>query len=174
MKEGYEVITLSGKAVSKLGAPSSMLIASRCFSLYFNCQHLLIQLPPPARSFFDFLCEEMRADTNSVIIDNKLKELFIGRIRQITSKKVTLSIESVNKYVLRLKKLNLILRHEQQKGYYLINPKYAAKCSKKARLAMIKKMIEERAMFEKDLQGLLATGVDANSDGQSVSAKSGK
>lgn len=112
------------------------------YTLYFNAQHLLIQLSPKERAFFDYLCEEMRFSDNNVFIDEPLKRHFIERLKRITNGKVTLTVNAVNKYVQNLNALGLIVRLELSK--YIVNPKYAYKGSGYQRKEYLKRLIQRR------------------------------
>ena len=126
------------------------------YYLYFNCQHLMVELGSEARCFFDYLCERMRSDTNEVKIDNTFKQDFVDQISKITSTKVNPSILSLNKYVSQFKALGLIIpTTNTQRGYYSVNPKYAYKGTKKDRLLLMANMIQEKINNKENLRGLI-------------------
>jgi hypothetical protein len=136
--------------------PRKIKIIDESYHLVFNCQHLLVELSPEARSFFDYLCEKMRSDNNSILINKSLKEAFIEHISRITSKKHVPAMNSLNQYVSLLKKLNLLLLPVGgQRAYYHINPKYVYKGTKKQREELLKKLIEEKEEAGQSLKGLL-------------------
>ncbi|MBK8788324.1 MAG: hypothetical protein IPN43_18020 [Chitinophagaceae bacterium] len=126
------------------------------YYLYFNCQHLMVELGSEARCFFDYLCERMKSDTNEVIIDSKFKQEFIVQINRITSTKVNPSINSLNKYVSQFKDLGLIIpTTNTRRGYYSVNPKYAYKGTKKDRLILMGNMIKDRIRNKESLRALI-------------------
>ena len=133
-------------------------VISDGYILYFNCQHLMLQLGTEARCFFDYLCESMRSDNNEVKIDTPLKKAFIEQITRITSKKVSPAINSLNKYVSNFKKLGLIISTvNTKKEQYSVNPRYAFKGRKKDRLTLIANMIKERIRNRESVRGLIDT-----------------
>jgi hypothetical protein len=124
--------------------------------LFFNAQHLLIQLGREARAFFDYLCERMRTDTNSILINKALKRDFIEHIGRLTGGSVQPSPNSLNRYVSVLKSLGLlVLDMNSQRGFYYVSPKYVYKGSKKGRLELLEKMIRERVNKKLSLKGLI-------------------
>jgi hypothetical protein len=126
------------------------------YTLYFNCQHLMVQLGTEARCFFDYLCERMKSDTNEVKIDALLKQDFIQHISRITSTRVSPSIHSLSSYVSTFKKLGLIIPTvKTQREFYAINPRYAYKGQKKNRLQLLANMIKERIRNRESLRGLI-------------------
>lgn len=128
------------------------------YYLYFNCQHLMVELGSEARCFFDYLCERMRSDTNEIKLDRKFKQEFTGQINRITSGKVNPSILSLNKYVSQFKALGLIIpTTNSQRGYYSVNPKYAFKGTKKDRLLLLANMIKDRIRNKESLRALIDT-----------------
>ena len=98
------------------------------YTLFFNAQHLLIELTSQGRAFYDYLCEQMNGINNNVTINTSLKENFIAHIERITSKKHSLSLRRVTIYKNQLIKLNLLIEMStKQSEFYCINPKYAFK-----------------------------------------------
>ncbi len=131
-------------------------VVNEGYHLFFNCQHILIKVPSEARAFFDFLCEKMRSDNNSIKIDKSLKENFIEQISRITSKKVIPAANSLNKYVSEFKQLGLILSLKNtQRGSYFLNPKYVYKGYRKDRIHFLKTLIEERIASGQSLAHLV-------------------
>src|SRR5947209_8057304 len=91
----YGVLKLKGKE----GNPVEVRFVQEGCYLYFNAQHVLLQLSPIMRSFLDFLCEKMRADTNTLEINKELKEGFVEHIKSITNNRKAPSVNSLNMYV---------------------------------------------------------------------------
>ena len=131
------------------------LVTKRIF-MFFNNQHLKIRLPSAARTFFDFLCENMRADNNAIIINQDLKREFIEFVSKITSKKKTITLSTINKYITLLKKSHLlILSPGSERGYYIVNPKYVSKGTKRARRELLQAVINEKIANKENLKGLI-------------------
>lgn len=147
-------------------------VISAGYTLFFNCQHLMVKLGPEARCFFDYLCERMKSDTNEVIIDSKFKQEFKVQINRITSAKVNPSINSLNKYVSQFKELGLIIpTTNTRRGYYSVNPKYAYKGTKKNRLLLVANMIKDRIRNKEDFGALIdrpEKGLGINYDGMGI------
>lgn len=142
---------LDGNPISK-----QIRVVTEGYTLYSNCQHLMVQLGTEARCFFDYLCEQMKSDTNEVKIDSQFKEGFIEHISRITSTKVSPAINSLNKYVSTFKELGLIIPTvNTQREHYSVNPKYAYKGLKKDRLLLLGNMIKERIKNRESLKGLI-------------------
>ena len=152
----YDFKTLKVNALDGSEIALKIKAVNAGYYLYFNCQHLLVELGSEARCFFDYLCERMTSDTNEVIVDSKFKQGFIDQISRLTSTKVNPSIHSLNKYVSQFKDLGLIIpTANTQRGYYSVNPRYAHKGTKKARLLLIEKMVKERIRNKESLRGLI-------------------
>ncbi len=84
-------------------------VVTEGYYLFFNCQHLLIQLKPLGRSFFDYLCERMRSDNNEILIDNSLKSDFKTHISTLTGNKHNPSIAALDKHLKAFKELGLLV-----------------------------------------------------------------
>jgi hypothetical protein len=154
----YDRITLKFNDLDGNPISKQIRVVGQGYTLYFNCQHQLVQLGTHARCFFDYLCEQMATDTNEVIIDNRFKEGFVDHISRITSTKVSPSINSLNKYVSKFKELGLIIPTvSTQREFYAVNPKYAYKGQKKDRLELLANMIKERIANGNSLRGLVDT-----------------
>ena len=111
--------------------------------LFFNAQHLLIQLSNKDRAFFDYLCEVMRYADNDVFIDEPLKSAFIARIKKITSSKTKITVHTIAKSIAKLKGLGLILNTDDR-ARYTVNPKYVFQGSAHSREKYLKALIENR------------------------------
>jgi len=109
--------------------------------LFFNAQHLMLQLQPYERCFFDFLCERMGPKDNNIFIGRPLKDSFLDFVKVIggDSTKATNTGSTVTK----LSKLGLLLSTNQT-GVYIINPKYVYKGGEKARSAYLQQLIQTR------------------------------
>ena len=113
------------------------------YTLFFNAQHLLIQLSANERAYFDFLCEKMTAKNNYITVNIEMKEAFIDHIDKITSGANTPSLASVTRYTSKLAKLNLlILMGTKMSEFYSVNPKYVFKGAAKQRVIALRKLIE--------------------------------
>lgn len=126
---------------------------SNGYTLFFNAQHLLIQLTPKERSFFDFLCEEMRLSDNAIFIDEPLKKKFATRLERISNSKIVITTNSTGKYVQKLNGLNLIVRVGL--ASYIVNPKYAFKGSPSQRKDCLKKLIQQRVSLGIPVQAFI-------------------
>ncbi|MCX6314983.1 MAG: hypothetical protein NTX08_09650 [Sphingobacteriales bacterium] len=152
----YKLIPLKINDLDGNPLPLKLRLPEEGYFLYFNCQHLLVELGSGARCFFDYLCERMRSDNNEVKIDGSFKKFFISQISRITSAKVHPSILSLNKYVSQFKDLGLIIPATgTQREYYSVNPRYAYKGKKKDRLLLMANMIKERIKNKESLRGLI-------------------
>jgi len=106
------------------------------------------------RSFYDFLCEEMRGRDNDITIDEVLKARYRSHLINFTGAKKTVTSNQLTKYVQKLKALGLILV-TQNKGRYIVNPKYAFKGGKASRLSYLKKLIETRVSAKLPIEHLI-------------------
>jgi len=131
-----------------IGSPKrtkKLSFVSSGVTLFFNTQHLFIQLNPKERALFDYLCERMNKVDNSLRIDTKLKEDFIRHISKITGKQISPSIKRVTSYLKNLVTPGLlILNGDKLSESYFVNPKYVFKGTAKQRIATIKLLIESR------------------------------
>lgn len=134
--------------VTEIGIPkknTKLKFVNSGVTLFFNAQHLLIQLHPHERSFYDYLCEKMKQSDNSVKLDTTLKEDFIQNISKITSNKSNPSLKSVTKYQKRLVSLGLlILQGNKLSDLYYVNPKYVFKGTQNQRTTSLTNLIESR------------------------------
>ena len=128
-------------------------IANGCM-LFFNAQHLLIQLSNKDRAFFDYLCEVMRYADNDVFIDEPLKSAFIAWVKVITSSKTKITGHTIVKSVAKLKGLGLILTTDDR-ARYTVNPKYVFKGSAHGREKYLKALIENRIGLNLSIAALL-------------------
>lgn len=133
-----DVLTPKGKVVKRAIGFKKLSCKN-----FFNAQHIFLQLPTKGRVFFDFLCENMDA-SNRVTIDLQFKNAFIDFINEITAKKTVISVDSVDQFILKLKKLGLIFSVNNTKSYYAVNPKYAYKGTEVSRLRLLKNIIHQR------------------------------
>lgn len=114
-------------------------------TLFFNAQHILVQLHPNERAFFDYLCERMNTTNNSIRIDSKLKDDFKSHIGKITTNKINPSIKSITRYVKKIVTLGLIiLNGSKLSEAYIVNPKYVFKGTNKQRIELLSSLIESR------------------------------
>lgn len=133
------------------------LVKKSC-RLYFNAQHNLLKLSTKERCFFDHLCERMCSD-NSIIIDREEKENFIKFLNRITSKKETLSLVSVNRFVSKLANNHLIYKvGTPGSSFYMLNPRYVFKGSEKLRWIAVKGLLQTLIDLKRPLEGLI--GID--------------
>jgi len=123
-------------------------------TLFFNSQHHLIKLSPVERSFFDFLCEQMRVLDNDITISEVVKTEFKEHLARVTGGKKKVTLNQLTKFVQKLSGLNLILK-TQNKGRYIVNPKYVFKGSESARIRYLKKLIENRVKLKLSVAGLI-------------------
>jgi hypothetical protein len=145
----------TGTKEGKLVYRKVRVVNEGCY-LFFNAQHLLIQLGSEARAFFDYLCERMRTDTNRILVDRALKQDFIEHIGRLTGGSVVPAMNSLNRYVSVFKNLGLlVLDISSLRGYYFVNPKYAYKGTKNGRVELLEKMIRERVNKKLSLKGLI-------------------
>lgn len=115
------------------------------FKVYFNAQHLLIQLNPLERCFYEYLVEH--SDINSrVFIDKNFKLSFIDFINTVIGSNIkNITYDKVNQIILKLNKLGLIISC-MIRGQYYVNPKYAHKGVEKNRIKNLKNIINERLL----------------------------
>jgi hypothetical protein len=112
------------------------------FKLYFNAQHLLFQLNPLERSFYEYIIEHSDAKSRIFIVkDFKLEYIqFIVSVIGNSVKNITEA--KVDQIVPKLKQLGLIISCNTR-GLYYLNPKYAHKGSEKTRMQNVKNILEE-------------------------------
>ena len=144
-------------------------VVNEGYILYFNCQHLLVQLGTDARCFFDYLCEKMSTDKNEVTLNAGFKKTFVSHINNITIGKVKPAINSLSSYVSDFKALGLIISTTgTQREYYTVNPRYAYKGLKKDRLRLLASIINDKIRNKESLRGLVdkpETELGINYDG---------
>ena len=145
----------SSQTTTSLHTKSIQFAQSAC-KYYFNAQHFLITLGAEARSFLDYLCEQMDAKTNRIIISRELRQSYVSFIRQVTSNRTKPKDGSLTQYVSKFKKLGLILPEAGNgSGYYVVNPKYFYKESENKRKLLLQELIQKRIKENKSLFGLL-------------------
>lgn len=126
-----------------------------CSNIYFNNQHLLIDLSGKEMSFLLFLVEKM-GHNNEINIDIKLKSSYIGFVSEITSKKKKISISSVDKYLKKLRSIGyVILLGSLKSTHYLVNPKYFYRSSELSRTHLIEKIITSRIKKKESIEHLI-------------------
>ena len=132
---------------------NSVGFTNYCVKLFFNAQHLMLQLQPYERCFFDYLCEQMGPKDNLIFIGKPLKEDFVDFIKRINGdrSKATNTAGTVTK----LNKLGLLLPTSKT-GVYIVNPKYVYKGVEKARSAYLQQLIQARINSKQPL-GFLIT-----------------
>ena len=138
-KENYTIIKISKKDSKENLINYSVHVVNTGCAWFFNCQHHFLKLNPIERCFFDFLCETMNVVNNKVTIDKELKEKFIDFAQEISGKTIEINLSTL---VGKLLKNNLILQ-TQTKSYYIVNPKFVWKGTKKQRLSFIKSLLEK-------------------------------
>lgn len=137
-------ITVTANLASPRGKKSIPFVKDG-YTLFFNAQHLLIELTANERALYDYLCEQMISRDNSLTVDTKMKQAFITHITEVTIGKHSPSSKSVTGYVNKLAALGLlILTGSKKSELYCVNPKYAFKGSAAKRIALLKRLIEER------------------------------
>ncbi len=155
----YSAIQVEGLTTKKKVVKRVVRFKKLGCKYYFNAQHIFLQLPNKGRVFFDFLCENM--DThNRVTLDLHFKKAFIDFIKEITVNKTAISLDSVDQFILKLKKLGLIFTVNDTKAYYAVNPKYAYKGSEETRLRLLKSMIEKRLLLGLPIDMLIGVSTD--------------
>lgn len=113
--------------------------------LFFNAQHLLLNLHAGERALYDYLLEKMVNKNNTITIDVAFKNDFIAHIAKITSNQTQYKLQSLSKYTKKLEELGLIISMSStNSGFYSVNPKYAFKGTEKQREATLKSLIESR------------------------------
>ena len=139
----------TGKSIEK-----KVKFINEGFTLFFNAQHHLLKLSAVERMFFDYLCEEMRAIDNDILINDEVKTKFQEHLMRLSGGKKNASLNQLTKFVQKLNGLGLILK-TQNKARYIVNPKYAFKDSAHARKKFLKKLIEHRVKLKLPVAGLL-------------------
>ena len=122
---------------------------------YHNAQHLLLQLSPKERGFYDFLCEQMSVDSNRIMIDKNLKDQYVLFLLKVSGSKVKVSHDTINKAVVKLSKLGLIFLVTDKKAFYTVNPKFAYKGTQQARNLLLKKIVNYRIKNNMDINMLV-------------------
>lgn len=142
--------TPAGKELSK----TVVFVADAC-RLFYNAQHLLLQLERGERAWYDFLCEQMDSG-NRVTVDKALRQQFTTFVANVTSSSTTYSESSVTQYTTKLARLGLILKEGGgNSGYYLVNPKYAFAGTEAARKSLLQILIEEKIYAGESIQHLI-------------------
>jgi hypothetical protein len=118
-----------------------------------NHHHLYHKLTKDGIVFFQYLCQQMR-DDNSIYIDVNFKNQYIDYLTKIVGKDAAVTINTLNKYVQQLKKLQLIIPKEKR-AFYTVNPKYVRRGSKKHSIKIWKSLISKRSNANQSLKGLL-------------------
>jgi hypothetical protein len=144
---------------TKLNKQKTVGFIKNGMTVYFNAQHFFLKLKPKERCFFDFLCESMRIDHNSIVIDAILKDKFIAHLAAITAPAEKISSGSLNKYIPKLVNLGLLLETDK-KAFYIVNPKYVFTGSNSQRLKCLKNLIEERQIKELSIAPLINMSED--------------
>jgi hypothetical protein len=149
VKVSIDLVSSRGASLKK----AVQFISNGCM-LFFNAQHLLMQLSNKDRAFFDYLCEIMGYADNDVYIDEPLKSAFIAWVEEITSFKIKITGHTVAKSVIKLKDLGLILA-TNDRARYTVNPKYVYKGSAHRREKYLKALIENRIASNLSITALL-------------------
>ena len=148
--------SVSIEVTASNGAPNrtSLRFIANSYQLFFNAQHLLIQLSTNDRAFFDYLCEVMRPADNDIYIDANLKTDFIEHIDRLTNGKTKFTEHIIAKSVTQLRDLGLILP-TKDKARYVANPKHVFKGSASQRTRFLKVLIESRIALQLSIAALL-------------------
>lgn len=128
------------------------------FSLLFNSQHIFLTLNNFERSFFVFLCEKMGTD-NIILINGELIEEFLEFLKKVYIKKKTITNRTIINYLKVLIKSKLLIKSKKFNMLYIVNPKYAYKCSKSSREKLLSKLINNPEKYDIDINALLDTSI---------------
>ncbi len=141
-KPKYSIVSMDTYPATGRKAIQYIKYNSNGCRYFFNAQHLYLGLTDKERCFYDFCCEHMLKENNNILLDVSFKLSFIDFVKDITSNKVVISMDSVTKAVSKLKERNLIVDIFDTRGYYMVNPKYAYKGSEKDRKALLTQVLE--------------------------------
>jgi len=136
----FKLKQLDGRSIDHL-----IKLKKKNYKCYLNCQHLLFQLKPLERSFYEYLIES--ADSKSrVFINTAFKKAYFDFIEKVIGADAAkLTLDKVDQIVPKLKTLGLIISNGER-GLYYINPKYAHKGSEKSRINNLNNILHERMM----------------------------
>ncbi|MDG1276994.1 MAG: hypothetical protein P8O16_06910 [Algoriphagus sp.] len=117
----------------------SIPYVTSCHTVYFNAQHLFLQLKPMERCYFDFLVESSQKD-GFVLLDKVLKDQFLEHLVKVGGGKIKLpSPKGLHNTTVKLVDLGLLIRTTKKAEYY-INPKYVCVTAPSKRMELIEKM----------------------------------
>ena len=142
-KRNYHSIQLELVTATKKRSLHQMHLRRTACALYHNAQHLLIQLTAVERGYLDYLCEHMD-DKNRIIVDRDQKEAYSSFMLAVTKGGVKVGIRTIDTAVKKLKELGLLFEVGTSRGYFYVNPKHFWAGPEKARVVLIKQLIEER------------------------------
>jgi hypothetical protein len=128
------------------------------FCLVFNSQHIFLTINNFERSFFIFLCEKMNTE-NEILIDGELIEEYREFLKKVTSGKKIVTIRTINNYLKVLVNSKLMIKSKKFKMLYIVNPKYAHKCSKSDRKKLLYKLINNPEKYDIDINALLDSSI---------------
>jgi len=120
----------------------------------FNSQHIFLELEKFQRCFFDFLCEKMSMD-NTIQIDGNLKAVFVSFLRKITGGKKKITTRTISNYVKVLIDKKLLIEAPKLNMFYIVNPKYTYKGTKKNRTKILRTLLKDPNKYGSDNTALL-------------------
>ena len=115
-------------------------------TVHHNFQHIILKLNLNATgvSFLNYICERMNVEDNTILINGLFKDEYIAFAEQISGKAPT--TKTLGNLIDKFVEKHLLIKHLDFSFFYIVNPKYFSKGTKKAR--------------EKLLQLLLSTEYD--------------
>lgn len=117
----------------------SIRYVTNCHTVYFNAQHLFLQLKTVERCYFDYLIESAEKD-GFVLIDVVLKDRFIEHLDKVGGGVVASpSPKTLHNFTNKLVNLGLVIKTNRKAGYY-INPKYVSVVGQSKRIELVKEM----------------------------------
>ena len=157
INEKIGVLTLDNSASLR---ELNFRVKSSGYRKFFNSLHITLKMNNKQQAMFDFLCEKMD-EQNRVFIDIALKNEFKELVKAVTSGKIKYAPHEIDLCIRALKELNLMFEvGDSKKSYYYINPKYAFKGSKKDRLKLIQKIVQDRIIAKKGVEMLVSVPLD--------------
>lgn len=129
------------------GIPTTLKYVAQGCNLFFNAQHLLLQLNSMERTFYDFTLEQMDTTNNGLCIDSSFRTKFCDFVNKITSGQKTISETLPHNALKKLVRLGLLIK-TSKKSIYIVNPKYAFKSTKAKRIELLKELIEQSGLIK--------------------------
>lgn len=144
--------------VSGQGIARTVRYVNNGYRLFFNSQHVMVQLNRGQRAWFDFLCEHMDL-YNRVVVNSELKKIFGRFIQSVTSGTVSYSESSVSTYTKKLVELGLLLKTKTSNSY-VVNPKYIFRGTESERMEYLTNLITDRVKYRLPIDKIIDVDID--------------